>query len=190
MSEAQQASPLAILCDWALSMHAFRRNRVPPAKKVVAAALCAGGYSYREVSRLVGGISYVGARDAYLAMVTSLPEEAKRRRKEVAIDGSDVRVGERSLHVWLARDVESGDIMAFQASEGGTSADGARFLASVAAQCANKPLLRLGTGPNSPRGLANADLYFQARQPGSIIGRLGRLIIGSALSPGRAEQGP
>lgn len=175
-----QSAPLSILAQWALSMHAFRRNRVPITKKVVAAALCNSGYSYRDVSRMIGGISYVAARDAYFSLLTSLPKDEKRFRRTVAIDGSDVNIGGRAYHLWLARDVDSGEIMTFQASPDASADDGARFLAAVAAQCANTPNVRLGTGPNSPHSLTNLDLYFETSENQSIIGRLGRLLHGSA----------
>ncbi len=160
-------------------MGAFRRNRMPPAKKVVAAALCNAGYSYRDVASMVGGLSYIAARDAYLAMLTSLPEIGRRARREVAIDGAQVDFEGRSFYLWLARDVDAGEIMAFHASPGPTAEDGARFLAAVAAQCTNRPVLRSGTGPNYPRGLINQDLYFRPASPPSIIGRIGKLFLGS-----------
>ncbi|HEV2138482.1 MAG TPA: hypothetical protein VGR53_06540 [Nitrososphaerales archaeon] len=160
-------------------MRAFKRNRVPVTKKVVAAALCNSGYSYRDVARMVGGISYVAARDAYFSLSTSLPKEERKSRRTVAIDGSDVVVGGNTYHLWLARDVDSGDIMTFQGSPDASADDGARFLATVAAQCDNTPFVRLGTGPNSPRGLTNLDLYFATPGSQSIIGRIGRLLKGS-----------
>lgn len=159
-------------------MRAFKRNRVQPEKKVVAAALCNGGFSYREVSRLLGGMSYIAARDSYLALVTSLPAESKRYRRLIEIDGSDVRVDGNQFHLWLARDVDSGEILSFHASPTGSAEDGARFLASVGAQCNNRPFLRLGSGTNYPKGLLNLDLYFQYTPVPSIIGRLGRLLTG------------
>ncbi len=181
-SPAQRVGPLSILSEWAVSVHAFRRNRVPVSKKVVAAALCNSGYSYRDVARMLGGMSYIAARDAYFSLTTSLPREERRFRRSVAIDGSDVVVGGKSYHVWLARDVETGEIMSFQASPDASAADGARFLSNVSSQCSNKPLLRLGEGANHPQGLINLDLYFQTTPNQSIIMRLGRLILGSGSS--------
>jgi len=160
-------------------MGAFRRNRVSPSKKVIAAALCNAGYSYRDVASMVGGMSYIAARDAYLAMLTSLPEDHRRVRREVAIDGAEGSVEGRNFYIWLARDVDAGEIMTFHASPGPTAEDGARFLAAVASQCSNRPSVRLGTGLNSPKGLINLDLYFQPLSPPSIIGRIGRLFLGS-----------
>ena len=172
-------SPVAILSEWASSVRAFRRNKVPVEKKVLAAALCSAGYSYRDVSKRLGGISYIAARDAYVSLVTSLPREERRYRRSVAIDGADFAVEGRRFHVWLARDYETGEIMSFQATPDASAEDGARFLAGVAAQCANRPLLRLGTGANSPLGLLNLDLYFQTMPSQSIIGKLGRLFLGA-----------
>lgn len=170
---------MSILSEWASSVHAFRRNRVPLGKKVVAAALCNSGYSYRDVSRMVGGISYVAARDAYFSLMTSLPREERRHRRAVAVDGSDLVINGATYQVWLARDVDSGEIMSFQASPNASADDGTRFLAGVASQCVNKPLLRLGVGANHPRGLINLDLYFQTSPNQSIMMRLGRLILRS-----------
>lgn len=170
---------MSILTGWASSMGAFHRNKVPSIKKVLAAALCNAGYSYRDVAAMLGGLSYIAARDAYLAMLTSLAEESRRFRREVAIDGAEVNFEGHSFYLWLGRDVESGEIMAFHASPGPFAEDGARFLAAVAAQCTNRPLLRLGTGPNSPRGLLNLDLYFQPASPPSIMGRISRLFLRS-----------
>lgn len=176
---AQQFGPLQMLTDWAMSMGAFRRNRTDPAKKVVAAGLCNAGYSYREVARMVGGLSYIAARDAYIAVLTSLPEESKGPRREVAIDGSDVIVQGRRFYLWLARDVDTGQIMTFHASPSASAEDSSRFLAALGAECANRPLVRLGVGPNFPRGLLNLDLYFQTTPAQSFMERLGRLIMRS-----------
>ena len=171
--------PVSILSEWAISVRAFRRNKISVTKKVVAAALCNSGYSYRDVSRMVGGISYIAARDAYFSLLTSLPKEERRYRRSVAIDGSDVRIEGRLFHVWLARDVESGEIMTFQASPDASAEDGARFLSGIGLQCTNRPLVRLGSGPNAPRGLTNLDLYFQTEASQSLIERLGRLFRGA-----------
>ena len=178
----QPFGPLAVLSEWAVSVHAFRRNKVSVPKKVLAAALCNSGYSYRDVARMMGGMSYIAARDAYVSLTTSLPQEERKFRRVVAIDGSDVVVEGDSYQIWLARDVDTGEIMSFQASPDASADDGARFLANVAAQCTNRPALRLGAGPNLPRGLLNLDLYFQVpvAQAGSLFNRLGRLLLGSA----------
>ena len=149
-------------------------------KKVMAAALCASGYSYREVAEIVGGLSYIAVRDAYVALVTSLPQERRAYRRAVAIDGADVLLGGVACHLWLARDVESGEIMSFQASPGASAEDGAKFLATVASQCQNAPSLRLGDGSNRPKGLINLDLYFRPNPDQSIFTKLGRFIFGSA----------
>jgi hypothetical protein len=169
--------PLSILSEWAVTTGAFRRNRMPVTKKVLAAALCNSGYSYRAVAEMLGGMSYIAARDAYFSLLTSLPRIERRFRRSVAIDGSDVSIDGKAYQVWLARDVDSGEIISFQASPDGSAEDGARFLSNVAALCENRPILKLGIGPNSPKGLINLDLYFQEPASQSFIERIGKLLL-------------
>jgi len=149
-------------------------------KKVVAAALCSAGFSYRAVAEMLGGISYIGVRDSYVSLMTNIPPETKAYRREVAIDGSEVLVEGRRFFLWLARDVDSGDLLSLHASPTASAEDGRRFLASVGAQCSNRPFLRLGHGEDGYRGLLNLDLYFQEQPPPpSFMDRLGRLILGT-----------
>ena len=176
MAQTLSAGPLSLLSAWAISVGAFRRNKMPVEKKVVAAGLCNAGYSYRDVARMVGGLSHIAARDAFLALNTSLPERDKRVRREIAIDGAEVDLEGRGFYIWLARDVETGDIMAFHASTSAGADEGSRFLARVGSLCLNRPAVRLGLGTNAPAGLINLDLYFQTAAPPNLFGRLGRLI--------------
>ncbi|MBI3858707.1 MAG: hypothetical protein HY296_00490 [Thaumarchaeota archaeon] len=148
-------------------------------KKVVAAALCNAGYSYRSVAEMLGGISYIGARDAFISLNSSMPQESQRFRREIAIDGCDVVLGGRRFYLWLARDIDSGEVVSFYGSPSGSAEDGARFLASIGRQCSNRPRVRLGTGSNFPRGLLNLDLYFEENATPSFMGRIGRLFLGS-----------
>jgi hypothetical protein len=166
------------IAEWARSTRAFRRNKVQLQKKVLAASLCNGGFSYREVASMVGGISYIAARDAFKSMMTSLPAESRRFRREVALDGSEVTMEGKRYYVWLARDVDSGGIMAFSGSPTGSAEDGSRFLASVGSLSVNRPSVRLGDGINTPKGLINLDLYFQNPQSHGFLEKLGRLFRG------------
>ena len=174
-NQAPSYGPLSVLVGWASSGRAFKRNRVSRVRKVIAAALCNSGYSYRDVAGMVGGMSYIAVRDAYISVVTCLPMMRKTHRRAVAIDGADVSFGDKLFHLWLARDVDTGGILTFQASPGASVEDGARFLSVVASQCEYRPLLRLGHGENQPKGLVNLDLYFATDANESIIARLGRL---------------
>ena len=168
-----------MVSEWALTTKAFKRNRMPLAKKVVAAALCSAGFSYRSVSRMLGGISYIGARDSFMSLLKTMPSETRKFRREVAIDGSDVAIEGHRFHLWLARDVETGEIISLHGSPSASAEDGARFLASVGAQCSNRPTVRLGYGDSFPKGLLNLDLYFQEAGPPSFMDRIGRLILGT-----------
>lgn len=124
-------------------------------------------------------MSYIAAKDAYFSLLTSLPEESRRYRRAVAIDGGDFKASGRTFHFWLAREIDTGEIMDFCASPDASAPDGARFLSRVAQQCTSRPFLRLGSGENAPVGLVNLDLYFQASPAHSLIGRIGRLLTGA-----------
>jgi len=84
----------------------------------------------------------------------------------------------KRFYFWLARDVDSGGIMAFSGSPTGSAEDGSKFLASVGSLSVNRPQVRLGDGANTPRGLINLDLYFQSSQSPGFLQRLGRLFRG------------
>ena len=176
---------LTLMSDWAVSTGAFRRNKTSVEKKVVAAGLCNAGFSYRGVAGMLGGLSYIGVRDAFVSLGRSMPGEARAAREQVAIDGSDVRIDGTGFYLWLARDVVSGNIMAFHGSPSGSAEDGARFLADVGRLCANRPAVRLGQPYDALKGMQNLDLYFEAEadQPESmsLIGRIGRLFMGSPV---------
>ncbi len=150
-----------IVSDWATSKNIFRRNKVPLEKKVVAGILCASGFSFRQASKLMGGLSYVAIHDAYIALMSVLPSPGKKYRRCVAIDESRERFNGRNAFFWLARDVDSGELLTFRCSLTGAPEDGAKFVGSVLQFCSSRPLVRVGRGPNYPRGLKNLDLQFQ-----------------------------
>jgi len=177
-----QPSAFGLLSEWAESNRIFRRNKRSGRSKLLAAVLCASGYSYRYVASLLGGISYVGVRDAYLAVVSSCPDGTPEPRRAVAIDESRMTIGESDAYLWLARDIDSGEVISFRCSFTGSPEDSADFCMSILRRCTNRPTLRLGRGDNYPRGLKNLDLHFELETPpaSSLADILRRLFL-----PGR-----
>jgi len=171
-----------IISDWATSKNIFRRNRVPKEKKVVAAILCASGFSFRQASKLMGGLSYVAIHDAYVAMINALPKSGKKYRRCIAIDETQARINGHNAFFWLARDVDTGELLIFRCSLTGIPEDGAKFVGSVLQFCSNRPLVRVGRGPNYPRALKNLDLQFQIdttpSNPNTIRQKIGKWIFG------------
>jgi len=152
---------MEFLSGWVKEKNIVKRSRIPPEKKVLAAVLCASGYTYRDASKILGGVSHVAVRDAHRAIMASLPPLQKKRRL-VTIEENPVNLSKDIQGViWLATDADSGEIISFRCSVNGSPQDGKKFIDSVLAVCTERPLLRVGRGPNFPKSLRSLDLYFQ-----------------------------
>jgi len=172
---------LEFLSVWAKDNYIIKRNRIPIEKKVMAVILCASGHSYRDASRILGGISHVAVHDAVKAVMTALPPP-ERKRRLVAIEENAVHVNSETQGVvWMARDVDSGEILAFRCSVSKSPQDGKKFIDSVLAVCTERPLLRIGRGPNFPHSLRSLDLYFQIDTSGTPMRqRISDFFMGSS----------
>jgi len=82
--------------------------------------------------------------------------------------------------VWMARDVDSGEILSFRCSASRSLEDGKKFIDSVLAVCAGRPLLRVGRGPNFPHSLKSLDLYFQIDTTATIRERISNFFLGGS----------
>jgi hypothetical protein len=171
MEDEQDRVPdvLDLLADWGITNGAFRRNRLEVRRKVLAAMLVSSGVSYRETARLVGGMSFIAARDSYIKLTGLLPIGEKIHRRSVAVDESVARIGGGPAYLWLARDIDSGRTLAFRCSFTGSPEDSAAFANLVLDTCVNRPAVRLGKGPNKPRALKNLDLYFQMEGGSGVV---------------------
>jgi hypothetical protein len=158
------ASPetiLDFLSSWARDQNIVKRTRIPIDKKILAAVMCASGYTYRDTAKVLGGISHVAVHDASKSVMAALPPLVKKRRL-VTIDENNVLLNaETPAVLWLARDVDSGEILSFRCSLSGSPQDGRRFIESVLVSCTERPILRVGRGANFPKSLKSLDFYFQ-----------------------------
>jgi len=125
----------------------FQRNRVPLEVKVLAAMLCFAGLSYRRASRLVGGLSYVAVRDAFIALRRALPKPERRVRRLIAVDETKAKLGGEQVFIWAARDVDTKEVLAFRVSFTRSSLDAEIFLRRVLECCENKPTFLVDKGP-------------------------------------------
>jgi len=71
---------IEFLSAWAKDNSVIKRSRIPTEKKVLGAILCSSGYTYRDASKLLGGISHVAVHDAHKSMTAALPPLEKKRR--------------------------------------------------------------------------------------------------------------
>jgi hypothetical protein len=166
---AQPATIIDFLCDWAKENGVIVRSRIPTEKKVLAAIMCASGYTYRDASRTLGGISHVAVHDAHKSMMAALPPlEKKRREVNIEENMADLNNDTKAV-IWLARDEDSGEILSFRCSTTRSPMDQRKFIDSVLAVCTERPLLRVESGSNYPTSLRQLDLYFQIVPTGTPI---------------------
>ena len=100
------------------------------------------GLSLRKTSKFMSlfqEISHESVRLYYhrLKKVIRLPE--KKERKLIAIDETRLKLENRQIFVWSARDVQTGEILFVWASDGRSSFHAYVFLKEVLKRCKNKP---------------------------------------------------
>ncbi len=180
MTEAPSTSIIDFLSGWAKDNGIIQRSRIPTEKKVLGAVLCFSGYTYRDASKILGNISHVAVHDAHKSVMAALPP-LKKKRRLVTIEENLVNLNTESQGViWLARDADTGEIISFRCSVTKSPADGKKFIESVLAVCTERPLLRVGRGPNFPNSLRSLDLYFQIVTTGTIRQRIGNFFRGGS----------
>ena len=123
--------------------------------------MCASGYTSRDASKLLGGISHVAVHDAQKSMMAALPPPEKKRRLVTIEENVAYLNSETQGVIWMARDVDTGEILSFRCSVSKSPEDGKKFIDSVLAVCTERPILRVGRGPGFPHSLRSLDLYFQ-----------------------------
>jgi transposase-like protein len=115
--------------------------------KVLSGMLCFSGLSYRRASRLVGGLSYVAVRDAFIALRRALPKPERRVRRLIAVDETKAKLGGEHVFLLAARDVDTEEVLAFRASSTRSSLGAEIFLRRVLERCENKPMFLVDKGP-------------------------------------------
>jgi transposase-like protein len=180
LTTAAPQTIVEFLSAWAREKGVIKRSRIPTEKKVLAAVMCASGFTYRDASKILGGMSHVAVHDALKSMTAALPPLEKKRRT-VSIDENVAYLnsGTQAI-VWLARDADSGEILSFRCSLNRSSEDGKKFIDSVLAVCTERPLLRVGRGPAFPHSLRSLDLHFQIETSGTIRQRISNFFLGGS----------
>jgi transposase-like protein len=170
---------IEFLSAWAKDNNVIKRSRIPTEKKLLGAILCSSGYTYRDASKLLGDISHVAVHDAHKSLSAALPPMEKKGRM-VTIQENLVYLNSTSQAVlWLARDLDTGEILSLRCSTSRSPEDGKKFIDSVLATCLGRPILRVGRGPSFPNSLKSLDLYFQIDTTSTIRQRISNFFLGS-----------
>jgi len=92
----------------------------------------------------------------------------------------------------MARDADSGEILAFRCSTSKSPQDGKKFIDAVLTSCYGRPLLRVGRGQSFPHNLRSLDLYFHIDTTASekIRQRITNFFLGGSEPFSRRQPAP
>ena len=142
--------------------------------------MCLSGYTYRDASKVLGGISHVAVHDAHKSVVAAMtPIEKKDRTVTIEENPAYLNSGTQAV-LWMARDADTGEILSLRCSVSRSPEDGKKFIHSVLAACNGRPLLRVGRGPNFPNSLKSLDLYFQIDTSTRLREKISNFLLGGS----------
>jgi len=106
---------------WVISaLKPFRRNKIPPEKKIRAAELYLRGLSYRQVAEILEtSRTTVWETVQKLAKAIYQPKllAVKKQRNFIAVDETVIKINREKKYLWAAIDVESSSQSGLQAPE-------------------------------------------------------------------------
>ena len=142
----------------------FKKNRISPDVKLLAALLYHLGLSYRRVSLAMGlffVFSHESVRLWYRKLGTILPQPEKIHRRVIAVDETKLSVSGRFLFIWSAIDIERYEVLALKATFTRGELDSILFLKEALRFCSNRPLILVDHGPWYPPALEHLGLRYK-----------------------------
>ena len=106
----------------------FRRNKIPPEKKIRAAELYLRGRSYRQVAEILE-INY-----------TTVRETVKKQRNFIAVDETVIKINGEKRYLWAVIDVETREILAVWITTTRSWWTARDFTLVVLESCENQPV--------------------------------------------------
>ena len=94
----------------------FRRNKIPPEKKIRAVELYLRGLSYRQVAEILEISHTIKKTVQKFAKTIYQPSQSKNR---VAVDETVIKINGEKRYLWVAIDVESSSQSGLQQPETG-----------------------------------------------------------------------
>ena len=99
---------------WVVSaLKPFRRNKIPPEKKIKAVELYLRGLSYRQVAEILE-ISHTTVWETVQKLAKTIYQPkllaVKKQRKFIAVDETVIKINGEKRFLWAAIDVESREV--------------------------------------------------------------------------------
>ncbi|MBP1912974.1 transposase-like protein [Thermococcus stetteri] len=121
----------------------FRRNKIPPEKKIRAINLYLHGLSYRQTARILKIIhTTVWETVQKIAEAIYQPKilAVKKQRNFIAVDETVVKINGRKRFLWAAIDVESKEVLAVWITTLGNWWAAREFILVVLKSCEGQPV--------------------------------------------------
>ncbi len=135
---------------WVISaLKPFRRNKIPPEKKIRAAELYLKGLSYRQAARILR-ISHTTVWETVQKLAKTIYQPkllaVKKQRNFIAVDETVIKINGEKKYLWAAIDVESREVLAVWITVTRNWWIARDFLLVVLKSCINKPIFLVDGG--------------------------------------------
>ncbi|XRO74786.1 IS6 family transposase [Methanocaldococcus sp. 28A] len=141
-----------------------KRNKKSIEIKILAGILYYLGLSLRKVSLFLSqfeSISHESVRIYYHKIKDILNEPERKTRNLIAIDETKLKLGNETIYVWSAIDVESKECLGIYVSKTRFYLDTMLFVRRILKFCSNKPKILVDSGKWYPWALQRLGLKFE-----------------------------
>jgi len=135
---------------WVVSaLKPFRRNKIPPEKKIKAVELYLRGLSYRQVAEILE-ISHTTVWETVQKLAKTIYQPkllaVKKHRKFIAVDETVIKINGEKRFLWVAIDVESKEVLAIWVTTTRNWRIARDFILVVLESCENQPVFLVDGG--------------------------------------------
>ncbi|XRO77007.1 IS6 family transposase [Methanocaldococcus sp. 10A] len=141
-----------------------KRNKKSIEIKILAGILYYLGLSLRKVSLFLSqfeSISHELVRLYYHKIKEILNEPERKTRNLITIDETKLKLGNETIYVWSAIDVDSKECLGIYVSKTRCYLDTILFVRSILKFCSNKPKILVDGGKWYPWALQRSGLKFE-----------------------------
>ena len=136
---------------WVVSaLKPFRRNKIPPEKKIKAVELYLRGLSYRQVAEILE-ISHTTVWETVQKLAKTIYQPkllaVKKQRNFIAVDETVIKINGEKRYLWAAIDVESREVLAIWITTSRNWWTAREFILVVLKSCEGQPIFLVDGGP-------------------------------------------
>lgn len=123
------------IVDWIEEHELFERERTPNEVRAQGVLLYRAGLGYEKAGQFLG-VSHTAVWEwVHRCRALFAAQQVRRRRKRLAVDEKEVKVGEASHYVWAAVDLDREEVVEVLVTQGQSGLEALIFLRRVARLC-------------------------------------------------------